>query len=75
MELAAAAGLDFSAAPHLPQKLELGGFSELHFAQTSVSAFPQRAQKLLAAEFSFPHFEQRIGDLAGAGRCASIART
>src|ERR1700693_2573669 len=31
--------------PHLPQKLELDGFSALHFAQCFTSAFPHFAQK------------------------------
>src|SRR5260370_4694429 len=49
-----------SAAPHLPQKLEVGGFSALHFAQGLVSAVPHWAQKLLTDGLFVPHFEQRI---------------
>src|SRR5690242_2255385 len=47
-------------APHLPQKLDVGEFSAPHSVQGRVSAFPQRAQKLLSAGFSEPHFTQRI---------------
>jgi hypothetical protein len=30
----------FKSAPHLPQNFEVGGFSESHFAQISMSALP-----------------------------------
>jgi hypothetical protein len=50
-----------SAAPHLPQKFDAGGFSAPHLAHGVVSAFPQCAQKLLTGGLLVPHFEQRIG--------------
>ena len=59
--------LSGSAAPHLPQKSEVGGFSVLHFAQGLVSAFPHRAQKLLTGGLLVSHFEQRI-ESRGSGR-------
>src|SRR5579864_7776832 len=53
--------LSMSGAPHLPQKLEDGGFSALHFAHDLVSAFPHCAQKLLPGVLFVPHFVQRTG--------------
>src|SRR5271169_559382 len=50
------------AAPHLPQKSDVGGFSALHFAQGLVSAVPHFAQKLLVDGLLVPHFEQRIDE-------------
>src|SRR5260370_7994640 len=50
-----------SGAPHLPQKLEDGGFSALHFAHDLVSAFPHCAQKLLPGVLFVAHFLQRTG--------------
>jgi hypothetical protein len=50
-----------SGAPHLPQKLEEGGFSALHFAHELLSAFPHCAQKLLPGVLFVPHFVQRTG--------------
>jgi hypothetical protein len=49
-----------SAAPHLPQKLDVGRFSALHFAQCFASALPHFAQKLFVEGLFVPHFEQRI---------------
>jgi hypothetical protein len=49
-----------SEAPHLPQKFDAGGISAPHSLQSLVSAFPQRAQKLLTSGLLVPHFEQRI---------------
>src|SRR5260370_21468778 len=48
------------AAPHLPQKFDVGAFSAPHFRQRRASAFPQRAQKLFPAGFSASHLVQRI---------------
>src|SRR6266851_524102 len=53
--------LSMSGAPHLPQKLEDGGFSALHFAHNLSSAFPHCAQKLLPEGLFVPHFVQRTG--------------
>jgi hypothetical protein len=49
-----------SGAPHLPQKLDVGGFSAPHFAQYIASALPHFAQKLFVEGLFVPHFEQRI---------------
>src|SRR3984893_4663408 len=53
--------LSISGAPHLPQKLEDGGFSALHFAHDLVRTFPHCAQKLLPGVLFVPHFVQRTG--------------
>src|SRR6266851_8614989 len=53
--------LSVSEAPHLPQKLEDGGFSALHFAHNLLSTFPHCAQKLLPGVLFVPHFVQRTG--------------
>src|SRR6266852_9834608 len=53
--------LSMSGAPHLPQKLEDGGVSALHFAHDLVSAFPHCAQKLLPGVLFVAHFLQRTG--------------
>src|SRR6266849_1240669 len=53
--------LSMSGAPHLPQKLEEGGFSALHFAHELLSAFPHCAQKLLPGVLFVPHFVQCTG--------------
>src|SRR5713226_2489240 len=53
--------LSLSGAPHLPQKLEEGGFSALHFAHDLLSAFPHCAQKLLPSVLFVPHFVQCTG--------------
>jgi len=52
----------------LPQNFDAGGFSAPHVAQTTISAFPHRLQKLLSAGLLFSHFEQRIGFLERAKR-------
>src|ERR1700691_6089072 len=49
-----------SRAPHLPQKSEVVGLSDPHFAQCFASAFPHFAQKLFVEGLFVPHFEQRI---------------
>ena len=64
VEVATAAPAPFaSGAPHLPQKLDVGGFSALHFAQCFASAFPHFAQKLFVEGLFVPHFEQPIKSL------------
>src|SRR5260370_20141927 len=55
--------LSMSEAPHLPQKLEEGGLSALHFAHDLLSAFPHCAQKLLPSVLFVPHFVQCTGVL------------
>jgi hypothetical protein len=60
-EIAAAAPEPFvSGVPHLPQKSEVGGLSEPHFAQSLASELPHFAQKLFAEGLLVPHFEHRI---------------
>jgi hypothetical protein len=56
-----------SEAP--PQKFDAGGISAPHSPQSLVSAFPQRAQKLLPGGLVVPHFAQRISlsELANRG--------
>jgi hypothetical protein len=54
-----AGGPDVSAVVHCPQNLKPGGFSELHFGQTSARAVVHCPQNLIPAGFSNPHFEQR----------------
>jgi hypothetical protein len=52
-------GPDDSAVVHCPQNLKPGGFSKLHFGQTSARAVVHWPQNLIPAGFSNPHFEQR----------------
>src|SRR5215472_3712195 len=54
-----AGGPDGSAVVHCPQNLKPGGFSKLHFGQTSTRAVVHCPQNLIPAGFSNPHFEQR----------------
>ena len=52
-----------SELPQLPQNLDVGGLSVLHFGQRIARALPHCEQNLLAAGFCVPHSEQGMNDL------------
>jgi hypothetical protein len=58
------------AAPHLPQKFEVGGFSALHFGQSFANPFPHFAQKLLVEGLLVPHLVHCTADSEVSGRFA-----